>query len=84
MRKVPSAKAMLVIGAVVAAMAAGPASALVGHDPSGGSDRGGRESSALVGLDKFRPYDGGDYEFSALFGTDLSGSAERGDYRFSS
>ena len=83
MRKMPSdIRAMLVIGAVMAALLAGPAAAFIDNLPVGGHDRGGRENLALFGTDLSGDYERGDYELSALLGSDLSGDVERGDYRF--
>jgi hypothetical protein len=83
MRKMPRAKAMLVIGAVVAVLLAGPASALIGHLPFGGSDRDGYKHSALLGTDLFGGSDRDGYEQSALAGHVTFGGYERGGYEFS-
>jgi hypothetical protein len=76
MRKIPIAiktmlvigviGAMLVIGAVLAATSAGPASALqAGHAQSEGLDRGGYEySAASAGHVPSRGLDLGGYEYS--------------------
>ena len=83
MRKMARAiKAMLVIGAVVAAMLAGPASALIDHLPFGGSDRGGQENSALFGSDLSGTIERGDYKFDALAGHDLFGGYDRDGYEY--